>query len=119
MGLLLHVCALNDNCVRLLWGDDLCARAPVGAFAATAARRDRPGGRSSARAEIRQPYRALSARWQVFEAQTPYKAQKRPDSRTGGICHGDGGARLGTLNPSMLAGRRQWNDGFWHQKLPK
>ena len=44
MGLLLHVCALNDNCVRLLWGDDLCARAPVGAFAATAARRDRPGG---------------------------------------------------------------------------
>ncbi len=73
MGLLLHVCALNDNCVRLLWGDDLCARAPVGAFAATAARRDRPGERSSARAEIRQPYRALSARWQVFEAQTPYK----------------------------------------------
>ena len=73
MGLLLHVCALNDNCVRLLWGDDLCARAPVGAFAATAARRDRPGGLSSARAEIRQPYRALSARWQVFKAQTPYK----------------------------------------------
>lgn len=77
MGLLLHVCALNDNRVRLLWGDDLCARAPVGAFAATAARRDRPGGPLLRPRGNTAAYRVLSARWQVFGAQTPYKPRNR------------------------------------------